>query len=210
MYIIIKKSFIQTPFHCFTITKPFNQEMLRPCRHKLAFSKKNWYANALKAVIPEKKKLWNAFNSQYRATATLATAQNPSADITISRPALAPLEPLIHHEPKPLDEYRRCSGFKKYDGQQCRRFVRTDASVSPSMPVFCFNHDPDRKLKKRKKYEKKRDIVDIRAYSSEIEETEVDENLLVPVKERDVFKPPTRIYDCWNCKWIVFHIQFIV
>jgi hypothetical protein len=176
--------------------------MLRPCQHKLAFSRKNWYANALKAIIPEKKILLNAFKSQYRATATLATVLNPSAtDIAVSQPILTPLEPLTQPETKPVEDYRRCSGFKKYDGQQCRRFVKTDALLSPSMPVFCFNHDPNRTLKKRKKYEKRRDLVEIRACFSEFEDTNVvDESLQMPVKERSVFKPPSRIYDCWNCK----------
>lgn len=186
--------------------------MLRPCQHQLAFSKRNWYANALKAVIPKKKILLHAFMSQCRATATLTKGLIPSStDIAIPQRILTPVEPFTQQEINPGDDYRRCSGFKKYTGQQCRRFIRTDGSISSSTPVYCFNHDPKRPVTKRKKYRKrgpkpkkkkleKNARVQIRASQSVIEDTVDEESLLVPVQERNVFKPPDRIYNCWDCK----------
>lgn len=177
--------------------------MFRHCQHKLAFSKSSWYTCALKAVlsVSEKKVLLGKY--QCRPTATLASVVGPSDTLStfiIPPPPLQPLQsttvtipdPILSAPEEPaviIEKHERCTGFRSYDGQRCERLVRIDPT-SVNDHVLCFNHDPNRPKKGKKKKKK-------------LAQTALNNQVIpaVDVQEKRIFETPDKIFDCWQRKY---------
>ncbi|CAO3614497.1 unnamed protein product [Mucor hiemalis] len=118
--------------------------MLKQCQNKLSFSRLNWYSHALKAIIPkgEGSSVYSRLSRlQCRSASTMASVvDNDTSNFVIQRPPhpipvqqLHMLNPDLRDTEKkekstahiPAENYQRCSGFRKYDGQRCQRLVRT-------------------------------------------------------------------------------------
>lgn len=166
------------------------------CQHKLAFSKSSWYKLALKAILPNERCLQRTIQFQYRATATLASAldevqeDGTTTSTILKTPLLQPLEPLKTEKPLvtkllPMPIFKRCSGYKKYNGQQCKRLVKINQKLPEVDHYYCFSHNP--------KSQKGRKTTDKYQLPAEIK------SIIFDVKEKGIFKAPSKIYDCWQC-----------
>lgn len=152
---------------------------------------------------------------QCRSASTLASiADNETSDFVIQPPPrILPVQPLripnsdlrekeegdkstLH---TPVENFRRCNGFRKYDGQRCERLVRTDPSLPLTDQVLCFNHNPHKKTTKTSK--RKQSVKHKRSHVSNI-----NANPPVIIKASKIFEAPAKVYDCWNL-WIGEHIK---
>lgn len=197
--------------------------MLRPCQHKLAFSKVNWYTSALKAVLLSsngKKLLSSAlWKAQSRRTATMASVLVDSSimptttTFVISPPQPEPLvQPLRQQAiiyPKAFkrkkrasaETFRRCNGFRRYDGQRCERMVRIDPPLPEDHHVVCFDHDPAKVRRSKKQKHKTKtcshvhdqDLTTILDTTSPYNQHHTDSII-------HTYKTPPKVFDCWHCK----------
>lgn len=194
--------------------------MLRQCQHKLAFSKSSWYTSALRTFIPNSEikltttQLWKY---QYRSKSSLASSlKSMSSDdmqTTFVTPSPLPLiEPLqlvkntFKFEAEKiviLEKYRRCSGYRRYDGHRCERLVKTDPSLPITDQVVCFNHDNSRKLKNGKKKVRNK-AADIRLSENRASEETINsliQQYSPSLLGKKKIKPAQKLYDCWDCKY---------
>lgn len=179
--------------------------MLRPCQHRFAFTKVNWYTSALKAIIQSSsdKSLHTSslLKLQSRPTATMASVLSNDTIMPATRTFVIPPPP-----PPPLvkplqqnDYYakyfrskrkpsQQCSGFTRLDGQRCKRMVRIDPSLPETDRVLCCDHDPTRvrKSKKKKSHRHSEKEVVAASHSYHHEHT----NKALP-----------KVFDCWHCKY---------
>lgn len=186
--------------------------MLKQCQGKLSFSKLSWYSHALKAVLPrsEGRSVYIKLSRlQCRSASTLASvADNDTSNFVIQPPSrIPPVQPLripnseLREKEEgdkftlhiPVENYRRCNGFRKYDGQRCERLVRIDPSLPPTDQVLCFNHNPQKKSTKTNK--RKQPVKHKRNHVS-------SSNANLPIfKGNKIFEAPAKVYDCWNCNY---------
>lgn len=173
------------------------------CQHKLAFSRSNWYNLALKAILPNGRCLQRTIQLQYRATATVASALDEAQedDTITSTTSEAPLLPLL----EPLTTittaktktslstsvFKRCSGYKKCNGQQCKRLVKIDPKLPEVNHYYCFNHNPNSQ-KERQTTDKNIQL------PAEIKSIIFNKSISL-AKEKGIFEAPSKIYDCWQC-----------
>lgn len=201
--------------------------MLRHCQHKLAFTKTSWYFNALKAVLPHNKELAAKPWYHYRSTATLATAlkENNMRTTTFVTPSPLPIvEPLqsiietsLPESNSTLDKYQRCTGFRRYDGQRCERLVKIDPAIPMTEHVFCYNHRSykppvEKKKKNSGKHSTKKQTSHYHELNNASEE-EINSHIqsyMAPAIEKSMFRAPSKIYDCWDCKYYIKYTCILI
>ncbi|KAI8876188.1 DUF1766-domain-containing protein [Backusella circina FSU 941] len=161
--------------------------MLRSCQSRIAFSKSKWYASAINHVFKP------IVLAQLRRSST-ATAVLVEDTTLPEQPKQEDRRSVV-----PQDNYRRCDGFKIYDGGRCQRLVRIDERVTG--PVFCFNHHPDKRTKFSLK--KKRSSPELKRIPPTASLSPSNDSRM---KESSIFKAPRKLFNCWDL-WLGGHIK---
>lgn len=155
--------------------------MLRTCQSRIAFSKSKWYASAINTVF--KPILLAHSRRSSSAVAVLEDTSLPEQQVQQGNDELVKV---------PMDNYRRCDGFRVYDGGRCQRLVR----AAGAEPVFCYNHHPERQSKAVSK--KKRKSPELKRILPTALLRTPENNRLV--KGSSIFKTPNKLFDCSHCK----------
>lgn len=190
--------------------------MLKHCQHKLSFSKESWYNSAMRTFLHYNEnmltpKTWKYHNRSISSlTCAIKSVSDNDMQTTSVTPSPLPLiEPLQPVKPKldmngivMLERYRQCTGYRRYDGHRCERYVKTDPSSPITDQVVCFNHDNSKKHKNGKKKAINK------AADKKIRENRASDETIgfllqqySPSLLKKTPNNPQKLYDCWDCKY---------